>query len=441
MINVIFIYKNTKTTIPCNIHDIFKDIFIEFGIIEQLDISNLSFIYKGAQINKEITLGQILSIENDNKENKSVNEINIFVKELNIEEKTSNDVHNLYFLNKSKFIKNPSFKYKETITTDNYCYYGRSHIFEAFISYKDNQAYIVIISVNNSLDIYTLIDKKKIFSLKGHQNEILLVRYFINEFDHNEYLVSGDKGQTVIVWDLTKNYSIKHIIKTEYYTYLDFMMKSCLLMFPHINNNNEGYIITSDEYACDLDNTSTRVYSLNTGNFIKNINNTKNEGIIFLLSWYNKNNNNYYIVQLANCSVLISNLFEDELYCSLSQEPETDHSSGFIYNKNNIDYLCTSSNNGFINIWDLYCKNLFKVISLEGALLTDIIQWNEKYAIVCYFYRKHFFIIDLENYKIINNGDVVHDGYIKCIKKIYHPVYGESLLSADENKNILLWSI
>ena len=218
-------------------------------------------------------------------------------------------------------------------------------------------------------------------------------------------------------------------------------MKSCLLMFPHINNNNEGYIITSNEYECDLDNTSTRVYSLNTGNFIKNINNTKNERILFLLPWYNKNNNNYYIVQLANCSVLISNLFEDELYCSLSQEPEADHSSGFIYNKNNIDYLCTSSSNGFINIWDLYSKNLFKVISLDGALLTDIIQWNEKYGIVCHFYRKHFFIIDLENYKIINKGDEVHDGYIKCIKKIYHPVYGESLLSADEKRNILLWSI
>ena len=110
-----------------------------------------------------------------------MNEINIFVKELNIEEKTSNDAHNLYFLNKSKFIKNPSFKNKETITTDNYCYNGRSHIFESFISYKDNQAYIVIISVNNSLEIYSLIDKKKIFSLKGHQNEILLIRYFINE--------------------------------------------------------------------------------------------------------------------------------------------------------------------------------------------------------------------------------------------------------------------
>ena len=56
---------------------------------------------------------------------------------------------------------------------------------------------------------------------------------------------------------------------------------------------------------------------------------------------------------------MINNLLEDELYSELIHEPESDHFSGFIYNRNNNDYLCSSSYNGYINIWDLYNKKIF----------------------------------------------------------------------------------
>ena len=75
---------------------------------------------------------------------------------------------------------------------------------------------------------------------------------------------------------------------------------------------------------------------------------------------------------------MINNLLEDELYSELIQQPEDNHHSGFIYNRNDNDYLCSSSNNGYINIWDLYNKKIFKIIDTDKYYLSSVIQWNSK---------------------------------------------------------------
>ena len=261
------------------------------------------------------------------------------------------------------------------------------------------------------------------------------VRYFINNKDYNEYLISADSNKIVIIWDITNYYNIKYQINTKYDDYI----YSCLLVFPH--NNNDNYIITSTwSSSDDNDDSATKIYSLNNGNFMKYIINTNNNFIYYLLSWYNKKNNKYYIIQLAYEKVIINNLLEDELYCELIHQPEDYHCSGFIYNIDNNDYLCSSSNNGYINIWDLYNKNIFKIININNCCLYHIIQWNNKYIIVADHDNKCFKIINLENEKI-EDIEKQHSGSVICIKKIYHPKYGESLLSAAEDKTIKLWSI
>ena len=116
-------------------------------------------------------------------------------------------------------------------------------------------------------------------------------------------------------------------VNTKYKDYI----YSCLLVFPH--NNNDNYIITltfntsNDNYESII-----KICSLNNGNFIKYINNTNNNFIYYLLSWYNKKNNKYYIIQLAYEKIIINNLLEDELYSQLIYQPEDYHLSGFIYN-------------------------------------------------------------------------------------------------------------
>ena len=93
--------------------------------------------------------------------------------------------------------------------------------------------------------------------------------------------------------------------------------------------------------------------------------------------------------------------------------------------------------NGYINIWDLYIKNIFKFINTNNCSLYHIIQWNNKYIIVADSKNDCFKIIHLEN-EIIKDIEKQHTDWVKCIKKIYHPKYGESLLSASNDETIKL---
>ena len=382
----------------------------------------------------------IINIINDNNINNKFNNIIHIYNDMNnkINEININNILNNEYIKKInyKFIKEPKdLKYKLDINNNN-GYYGINDIFEIFISYKDNKEYIISKNINNyNLEIFALLDNKQIISLKGHNNHITSVRYFINNKDYNEYLISGDKNYIVIIWDITNNYNLKYQIDSKYNNYI----YSCLLIFPH--NINENYIITSTICTSnDNDKSATKIYLLNTGKFIKYINNTNNNEIYYLLSWYNEKNNKYYIIQLASEKIIINNLLKDELYSELIHQPEHNHYSGFIYNKDNNDYLCSSSTNGYINIWDLYNKNLFKIINTNNCCLMHIIQWNNKYIIVADYYNKSFKIINIENENILDiNGQ--HTKQVKCIKKINHPKYGESLLSAGRDETIKLWNI
>ena len=112
-----------------------------------------------------------------------------------------------------------------------------------------------------------------------------------------------------------------------------------------------------------------------------------------------------------------------------------------LYEKENNDYLCSSSYNGYINIWDLYNKKIYKVINTNKCKLAHIIEWNNKYIIVADNNNNSFKIIDLEENKIICDINGQHADEVVCIKKLYHPLYGESLLSAANDNTIKLWII
>ena len=335
-----------------------------------------------------------------------------------------------------EFTKNPQdLKYKLDITNSNYSK-GVNDIFEVFLSYKDNKEYLVSPNINNyNLDLFLLNNFKKIYSFEKHKNNVKSLRYFINYKDYNEYLISGDDDGLVIIWDITNDFNIKYEIKTNY----DKFIYSCLLVFPH--NTNDDYIITSTFNTSKDIEKSCKIYSLKTGKFIRLINDTNRYEIIYLLSWLNKYNNKYYVIMLLNKKIIINNLLEDELYAELINEPEGCHNSGFMYNKENIEYLCSSSTNGYINFWNLYDKNLIKVINITKCWLMHIIQWNNKYIIVADLNNKSFKIIDFEKNDVVSEVNGVHKNYVTTIKKIYHPTYGEILLSGSWDNTIKLWVI
>lgn len=143
--------------------------------------------------------------------------------------------------------------------------------------------------------------------------------------------------------------------------------------------------------------------------------------------------------------IVINNLLE-EVYSELIHLPEQNHYSGFIFNKDNNDYLWSSCQNGYVNIWDLYNKNIVSFINTNNSInsrsnLLHIIEWNIKYITVAEAWNKSFKIIDLTINKVISEVNGIHTDNMLCIKKIYHPTYGEILLTADKDKTIKLWSL
>ena len=88
-----------------------------------------------------------------------------------------------------------------------------------------------------------------------------------------------------------------------------------------------------------------------------------------------------------------------------------------------------------IYIIKIYLKLLIQIIVIYIILFNGI-----KNIIVADFDNKCFKIINLEN-GIIKDIEKQHTNLVICIKKIYHPKYGESLLSGACGKTIKLWSI
>ena len=175
-----------------------------------------------------------------------------------------------------------------------------------------------------------------------------------------EYLISEDTNKVVMVWDIGEKYSIKYKINTRYgdrnYIF------SCLLAFPH--NNNHNYIITSCCISTgNYEKSSTRIYSMETGEFIKNIEGTDSMSVLYLLSWYNKLNKNYYIIQLGDGFVSINDLQNNDIYFKIEIGKSLHiFYAGLIYSLNDKDYLCTLMEQGMVSIINLYDKQTIKNI-------------------------------------------------------------------------------
>ena len=359
----------------------------------------------------------------------------------------------IHSMNEQKYslkICNPNnLKYKYDLVNTN-TKGGLNEIFDVFKSVKDNEDYLISPNkMNFHLDLITLKDNKLYGSLKGHQKKVTSVRYFLNNYINSEYLISSDEMGIVFVWDIDNSYTKLFTINTKY----NDIIYSCLLVFTgdgSVNenksiSNSNGYIITSTfDISKENQNSATKVYSIENGDFINYIKNTNTNSVFYLLSWINKKDKKNYIIQFCYMKILISNLLDDnDIYAELTQEQKLSHYSGFIYEKKGEDkiFLYSSSKNGIINIWDLYKKVLVNNININGSILCHIIQWDEKYAIVADYNGKSFKIINLQTLKVENDIGNCHTKEVKSIKKIRHPILGDSLLTAGNDNIIKLWSL
>ena len=471
--NIISSNNNINYNINCNYNNINNDKNNDKDVISKIleeinflkkennlkseEIKNLKkeLIEQNIRLNKENQfLKEEISKTKKNYENKNISIIPIErIKNININ-KENKDISTAKNIKGKKlylkifkatnelFNKNPNeLKYHSSIVKS-LSAKGVNDIFEIFVCNKDNQVYLVSKNAKtHNLDILSLNNNKIISSIKGHNNTITMVRYFINYKGKNEYLISADIDKNVIVWNINDNYKILHFIKTEY---IDNNIYSCYIFFDNFDNN---YIFTS----CGLnrykknDTSFTKMYTLKDGNFVKNIIDSNDNNTYYLLVWYNENTKINYLIECCEGKVVITNFTKNELYAKF-EEPNfkiLKYYSAFINSddKNGNEYLYCSSSNGYLVVWDLKKKisNSFKKIS--KAELYNIIQWNKQYAVISGGPKKNIIIFDIQNLEVSKNILTDHSSKLNSIKKIMHPIYGECLLSSGNDHKIKLWVI
>ena len=98
--------------------------------------------------------------------------------------------------------------------------------------------------------------------------------------------------------------------------------------------------------------------------------------------------------------------------------------------------LLESSTNGDIKIWNFHSAQLIKIIKVTKNWLVGTCLWNKRYLLVGSF-DYSILTVDLENEEI---SKIYCDDIILTIKKIFHPIYGECILSQGNLKETLkLW--
>ena len=95
----------------------------------------------------------------------------------------------------------------------------------------------------------------------------------------------------------------------------------------------------------------------------------------------------------------------------------------------------------FIYIYNLNQKILVNSINVGGWSLYNIVRWNDQYILAIDSYEKLLKIIDINQGKAITCYSNIHSIGITSIKKIVHPVYGESILTSGKDNKIKLWTL
>lgn len=343
------------------------------------------------------------------------------------------------------FLSNPNLKFIKIISKTNYCGgFNFNDRFEIFKSFRNKEIYLASPNKNEyNLDIISIKTNKLVISLKGHNNFITIVKYYMNDKNNkNEYLLSSDKNNAIIIWDINRKYSM--IDKIENHISKGFVSSAIMLFnFKDKNDNINDYIIFSFNF-----NYYTQIYSLNDKKKIGNINMTDQYNTYNSLLWYNKKKDINYIIEFSNKFIFIYDIIKNSKYFDfyLASIEISEIISGFIYNKNNDDHLIFASTSGIIAFLNLETKKLQTLIYLtmtsgnKKKFLSYLLQWSNRYMIVCEHLNRGFKIIDIETKKIVSFIKGKHSGGIIYAKILFHPIFGESLLTLGEDNTIILWS-
>lgn len=294
------------------------------------------------------------------------------------------------------------------------------YLFEVFKSLKKNEVYIITKEVSK-LNIYTITIKcKNLFKVLDYTEEIIIFKYYTNNID-KEFLLASISNK-IFIYNILDNFNLIFSINSS------LKINNILLIF---NIKRENCLLYShDDYPASLTNLRNKEKTIK-------ILNTKNCKDKYMIYWHNNINKLDYLILLCENKVLIINIFEDEIYSEIITE--SIHFHGYIYHKNHKDYLFFSSFNGYITIYDLNNKYVFKNIFCPKCLLMEISHLSDRYIVSSNYNQSEFIIIDLELEKIINSYRNSNKDCICNVKIIDFEKVGKCILTCGTEKIIHLW--
>lgn len=322
----------------------------------------------------------------------------------------------------------PEFEFIENLTTCNYSQ-GYLKNFEVFTGLTDNIEYLIYCNKKNenkaisyTLEIMRIIDNQIMNCLIGHNDPVTVIRYFVKN-DKEDYLLSCDSAHLSLIWDIQNNYDIKYIINEQNKKNIS----DAILLFNAFDNN---YILISN-FSTE-NSTKLYIFENDAATCVKSIYGTNKNDTFFMIPW--KYQNKYYIIELCNKRISISNIFEDELYANLYLKQDAQPLCGYLHNNN---LIVSDHKNYYIRIWDLVNKMQIKKIIIGKTLGAQILPWNSFYIIVAC--KNGFVIVNLKDEKIVMEYSDSNYNFLG-LKKINISQYGECLIFSENSSKIKLFT-
>ena len=319
----------------------------------------------------------------------------------------------------------PNFIYKETISKEADCL-SNCDTFDLYkeknndiilviptinpINFDNKDFYINLINLNNSNEI--------IKKLPGHKERIITLKIFINPKTKKEYLISADKGENIIVWDIHDNFKKIFQRKFEYDPYS--FIYSTLIIFTEKNT----FIIASSI----SEKNKTLIVDINKPQNVIEIKNSENLPVYCLCYWINEeaedDKDKHNIIQCGKNKILITQFPRNETYYEINTDEKYSYNSGgLVFNVKDKDYLAISATS-------------------ENVHLFSLVKWNESKLLLIDMRFSKIIIMDInDNYKIISKNYIPELGIASYMKKIRHPNYGECLLINDKKWKIKLFAL
>ena len=387
----------------------------------------------------ELIKGKIIKVK---KRNNSINEINknntdslklnrIKIKDKNYSLSDNIKLGNELIKNKKK-VKykdkdNPAnLQYINDLTNDSYSYFYLDNIFTVFNSI-DKILYLIYGTNNRSIISYNLIENIKVIEIKNAHKELITnFRYYPDKINKRDLVISLSYDNNIKLWNANNWECLSNFEEINKKGYL---LSACFLI-----ENNNYYIITSN-YS---DNSELlKVFDLN-GNKIKELINSGDDSS-FIDTYYDLKLNKNYIITGNIGYVKSYDYNEEKIYHEYSENDLEDHCSIIIYDKEDVVKIIESSGDGNIRIWNFHTGELINKLIIIKKRLFGICLWNDEYLFVgCE--DKTIKLIELKTGEVINNL-IGYNKVVLSIKKIYHPKYGDCLLSqGNYNNQIKLWA-